>query len=52
LDERVREFHLKLVIGVHHGHRFEHLLGTDVTEDIEKVRPETRTHPIEIAGQD
>lgn len=39
----------KLVIGAHHHRRFEHLLGTDVTENIERDERKRGHIPVEIA---
>jgi K+-sensing histidine kinase KdpD len=46
VDEAQANHASKLVIGAHHHHRFEHLLGTNVTENIERDERKRRHIPV------
>ena len=49
VDEAQVNHASKLVIGVHHHRRFEHLLGTDVVENVEKDERRRGHIPVEVA---
>jgi nucleotide-binding universal stress UspA family protein len=49
VDEAQVNHASKLVIGAHHHRRFEHLLGTDVSKNIEKDERKRGHIPVEVA---
>jgi nucleotide-binding universal stress UspA family protein len=49
VDEAQANDASKLIIGPHHHHRFEHLLGIDVTANIEKDERRRGHIPVEVA---